>query len=74
MRVREFDQRCSDGNEYAVFTDGPYLAEFRVTRMADNQVTTREIFRGETAAIDAERRFTELVLKVIHGVSGGRIW
>jgi len=64
--VREFDQRCSNGIEYAVYTQGPYKAKFVRRTMSDNTETT-STFKGETAFQAAERAFTEEVIKAVHG-------
>lgn len=74
MRIREYDQRCADGNQYEVYSDGSFDAEYRVTSITDGRIVTREVFHGETALVDAERRFTEDVIRVIHGGQWVRGW
>ena len=63
---READQRAGDYHfEVLVSSDG-MRSQYRSTHMPTDTLQIRE-FTGETCAADADRVFTERVIKEVHG-------
>jgi hypothetical protein len=63
---RDADQRAGDYHfEVLVSPDG-MRAQYRSTHLPTDTLQIME-FTGETSAADADRRFTERVIKEVHG-------
>ena len=63
---RELDQRAKQWHlEVLVSPDG-MKAQYRTTYLPTDTLQTFT-FEGETALMDAERRFTERAIELIHG-------